>query len=830
MKNNTTSQKRFALNRLSVLMGVVFLTACQSTTSQTQTPHQSLSTPNAPNAQAVFEKHAKSTDATAKERLIKALQTYLNSERTSVSRYYYQESPLVGDENSLDADADSLWVSIGKVRDYVYTGASEDYQSHAYLDNSEFLKEEDKLYLRYYDEVANTTPSSDYTLTRLDGMEKAVQSRDGQIWRYAQKYNGCVKSASYDMDALIGENPAISNTHQDVKAVYAELDGCLAKADKTLDSDIQSIATAYQLYDLKTIRQCASSYKEHLSDALANNRAIKRYEGQDYDAYDSVYGNYALCHVVFVSSYRSDPVAYMNGEATKTELDMLTYTRQCAISNKISLAELKEMGKTYATDPKDYENSFYEYFSCLNLAVDMAYNEGEGAPVDILREAKPTTMADARRAYKLHTEVVATKESERYGNEEGESEYKGFLASMFDDYFKMKKAELNKDEEKDQEDKQTGIGGIYGAMIDNSLKSFQKTPEQMQATNAYAYNNTSITILSHHVPSKYTYQGVLALEFDAPTASQSLHVPLMVDFKQEKIVLDTSALLPIGAMLAPEHTPMPSEFTGQVGVVQFDMPKQLKGIIPMSVVYDSISKGYLHSLSQFNTTIFSEVSVANDEFARSIGASRAIKVQLNSKQIGEMLALISKQLSKDLSHYVDTHPEVYSPKSDELLDVASEIAHKKRSEKAKEIKDFIEKWTLLNKGYLASDAGGIFQAIEGILPISLHQANYFYLDNQGNIVGQMLKTDSDSVMLQSRTQAIVQISHKRADFDKYPLAKGLISTNAIAFDGNAWAKVIKEELDIKKDAKELRQSYDTAPMPNAAAEAAAAAAAAMQDK
>ena len=98
---------------------------------------------------------------------------------------------------------------------------------------------------------------------------------------------------------------------------------------------------------------------------------------------------------------------------------------------------------------------------------------------------------------------------------------------------------------------------------------------------------------------------------------------------------------------------------------------------------------------------------------------------------------------------------------------------------------------------------------------------FSYLDNQGNIVGQMLKTDSDSVMLQSRTQAIVQISHKRADFDKHPLSKSLVNGNATAFDGNQWAKVIKEELDIKKDAKELRQSYDVV---------SSDAAAAMQDK
>lgn len=791
----------FLLRASVVCVTLALLGACQSLpTRQTHMPD----TPTPMKASQIFGQYQNTKESTAQARLVQAMAQHLAKERTVVTDYYTQETPSLP-KDSLDTDADPLWITIAKVREY--TGEQPEEDNHAFRRSGDYSDEEG-LYLRYYDEVAGTTPTPDYEMTRLDGLAKGYEL-NAPVQRLRRQYRSCVKQASYQIDSLVKQNPAITTSHASIQKVSDELSACLTKAEQKSQKALAKLE-GYQAQDVALVRQCASSYRQDLASALSPARTQKRYEGQAYDMYDSVYGHYAICNVAYTTSVRSEPNSYLD-ELTKTELDLTIKMRQCALTNQANKATRGD----YANDPQAMEENFYQYFGCLDTAIEETYDGNEDSAVDVLRlGTTPKSMAEVEETYALLKEVVNEKEQETYGLKDEEmqgGERQGFLQSLFGTYFDMKKAELAKKDE-DKKPSLLGIGGLYGAVASEFLTTLQRTPEQMTARNVYQYDNTHIRLLSHHNPTTRKSQAVLAMDFESPTASQSLKLPMQADFATGQVMLDMSGVLPIMMWaLPPENVPMPEDFKGQVGLTVFKIPKELSELVPTDVIYDALQKGVVQGLSELNPNVFTAVDISDDPFAGRFGANKAVKATFDARQVGELVSLVSKQVIKDLSAYVENNPDVYAIKVDgNALTVAEELSQKTRQKHAKKIKQLVEQWALLDKGYVSADTGGILSAILGIAPINIYQSNYYYLNAKGELVGQMARSDIDNRVVSSKTQSI-SLTHYRygsSDLSRHALAKSLIADEMDAFDGNLWLSEFAKAKTLKEEARQLRESYE----------------------
>lgn len=773
-----------------LMLSAAILSACQSTTPALSN--------DVPKAGQMFQAFS-AQEASPQQKLAAALNAHLKKERTAVSAIYYQEVPMLV-EDSLNAGADPLAVTIIKMQDT--SGDEYEEDDSVFRHNSDYLENGEELpYLRYYDEMDGTTPMADYHLNRLEGLDDVMQDRDVKVHDLAEAYGVCVQGLSYAADGLVKRNPAVTANDGNFQQDLQRFDGCVTKLNERANELLKE-SVGYQVLDIHWVQACASHYRENLTQALARGRHIARYEGADYDAYDSVYGTYALCHAAFEAGYKSDPGYYL-GDFTKTRLEMIRHTRLCAVNAHERTKGFVANGQTYATDPKAFEENFYRYFSCLDDALGQVYRDSETGNEVLRSNNAPTSMAEAQSRYELHVRLVADEEESLYAQTDDDSRW----ASGLERYFKMKESELaNQDKDEEETPRLRGVSGIYGAMASEVLDTVKRTPEQMRAKNLYEYDNSVIRFVSHHSPAQAKMTAVMAFDFESPTAKQSYRVPFLADFGTGEVTADLSMLLPVGAVFSPESTPLPEAFKGQVGMTQFKLPAELSGIIPTKLIYESVQTGYGRAMAELNPLLFTHHPVSDDAFAKSLGASSAVRMQLSPNVAGEMLSLVSKQLVRDLSAYVDDNPHLYDPKAEETLGVAEELAFKKRQARATAIKEAIRKWALLDKGYMSGDMGGAMSLVFGLSPLGLSQVSYYYFDAKGELVGQRVRADVDNRMQNSRTQTLVTTSYLKQDFLSHPLAQSL-NFSGEAFDGNAWLEGVREEKRLEREARYARYAY-----------------------
>lgn len=822
--NSVQKNKQWLLKSGVLALSVGILSACQTMSLQGKDSAGDID-PNQPTKEQVIKPFSKQDFSrasdfqakSAKQKLTGAMSALLNSERTAMTEYYYQAEPTE-QKGSLNAGSDSLFTTILKMFDYSKSEETPETElTKPFRTMADFtpLGESDKplLYLRYYDEVEGTTPAKDYNLSRLDGMSERMQATDAVVYQLNKGYQACVQSFSYEMDGLVDANPAITSDDKAVKSALATFDDCTKEQDIIANRLRTKEISAYHRQDMAMGHICASNYRRSLVDALSAKRTQKRYDKKDgsYDAYDSVYAQYGICHSVFMNGYRSDPVVYMNNGDTKWRLEGLKEARACGLEFTDGVATLYQAGMSYRTHAKEHQGLVYAHMDCLMDSAEKVYNEEGDHSAKLQTYETPTNRFEMAKALKMYQEIAS--EGRTTPSLSSETEAKSRVGGMFDKYFSMKKEELAKESKGEQsaEPKLDGLGGnVYQRVAGEMIKSFKQTPAQISAQNYYAYNNTKVTVLSYHNPRTYRADVLMSLDFESPTAVQSVQVPFSQDFKRAKMAMNVGAGLPIMSALAPAQTPLAKDFKDEVGVVNFALPPELQEIIPLNVVYDSAIKGFVAGLGELHDSNFSAVDIKDDSFAKRQGASYAVKVNLNLQQAGELLAFVSKQVVRDLSQYVDKHPELYAQKPTENLGVADSIATQKANERKQKLKTAIEKWALLDKGFVSSDVGGLFQVIDGILPINYYQSNYYYFNHQGRLVGQLVRQDLDDNVSKARTRVVAMTSFKATDFHNHHLSKRVMPlVDSFSFDGNGWVREQRRLADLKKEAQNLRYDYNT---------------------
>ncbi|WP_413521251.1 hypothetical protein, partial [Psychrobacter glacincola] len=333
------------------------------------------------------------------------------------------------------------------------------------------------------------------------------------------------------------------------------------------------------------------------------------------------------------------------------------------------------------------------------------------------------------------------------------------------------------------------ITRTYPGMLTQLINMFIRTPEQVEATNAYHYQYLTVNSVSHYNPKEKQLQSVYSYDYLAPTISSSIQIPIALDFNKSTLTVDPSALLPILALANPAHAPLPTQMSSHT--VNFGLPEAISSQIPSAVIYDAVIAALQNSMAELESEYFSAVDIRDDAFAKQVGANRAIKVYFGSKQSGEMLGKMIKNISRSLQQHIDENPNSYP--DDSIL------------------KTEIARLELYNKGYQSADVGALLQLIEAVSPISFNHVNYYYLDNSDRLLAKQQRLNIGSDFFGSQNTILNQTRYDSGSFNKHPLtpllAQSFGTKAPAAIDGNAWlAKQCQQEERLEK-ARYARYDY-----------------------
>lgn len=332
-------------------------------------------------------------------------------------------------------------------------------------------------------------------------------------------------------------------------------------------------------------------------------------------------------------------------------------------------------------------------------------------------------------------------------------------------------------------------------LIDRIYKWYNRSPTQIDASNYYVNQNMAINKISEFDPINKKVSLVYSYDFASPTTLYSIQLPLAVDFNQSQLTLDSSTLLPLVALITPEHAPLPEELDAPT--VSFKLPPEIIDKVPPEVLYDAFIAAVNYSLSELDSNNFTALDISKDSYAKTLGARSAVKLNLDSKQTGKLIGVMVKHLSNSLQDYVDLRPDQFT--NSDAIRVA------------------LGNWQKANKKFQSSDIGSLFQLIEAVAPISFNQSNYYYFDSQGKLLGTQSSVSTGGDFMGATTTILSQTSYNKRNFTTNPLhqvfeqsfGKALQQKLPASLDGNAWFRKIQDRNNKLEQAYMARYDYES---------------------
>lgn len=520
------------------------------------------------------------------------------------------------------------------------------------------------------------------------------------------------------------------------------------------------------IYSADYQKSIQSNY-ENYQQQFATNSGINNDEVAKTALLQAIKQHLATPHVA-VSKTRVNDAAFIkkgsvdehSASAYKTLFEMI-----------MDYAASKDQLSDYDYDDEYYEDENEYDYDEDEVSISEDYDEEDNSDLAaVMKEVE-----DARAAIEEYEE---NGENEAYYESESE-EYDEY--DEYDDY---------EEYEEDQDDSQE-----YKSIIDTIYKWYNRSPEQIEATNYYYNKNLTLNKISEYDPKNKKVSMVYSYDFVSPTTLYSIKLPLALDFNRSELTFDPSAILPLVAIVTPEHAPLPEEL--EAPIVAFKLPEEIKDKMPPTVIYDAFISAISYGLSELDSGNFTSVDISKDSYAKSVGAHSAVKLNLDSKQSGKVLGTIIKHMSQTLQDYVDLHPDLYSD-SDAITVV-------------------LDKWQQLNTKYQSSDVGSLFQLIEAVAPLTFHQSNYYYLDARGKLLAVQSSSSVGGDFMGATTTALSQTTYDTNSFNVHPLNEvyqqsfGKPFSNKVtpSVDGNAWLDKIKDRRDKLQQAYLARSEYDS---------------------
>ena len=312
------------------------------------------------------------------------------------------------------------------------------------------------------------------------------------------------------------------------------------------------------------------------------------------------------------------------------------------------------------------------------------------------------------------------------------------------------------------------------------LANMRLTPQQIEVINQAYLTPKTIQYMGSYDSKTGQFSTVVEENSETTYTQAYKRIPMILDINEMSVVFEPDVALPFVSLMFDKELP---DVSGKS--VKFTLPDELRQNIPLSMIKDSFIKAMGLAFGDIDSEKFNELVL--DDYAKSIHASRVVKVNLTSHDVGFMIGRGLKYFVKDLKQMSEQHPEYI--KDNENFKVT------------------LESLENFNKVYRAEDLAKLAQLVETIIPLSFNSFNYYYFDQHNQLIGYRRINDYRSGLLNAKAQSITtnQFSYdtdNRKTTHRYyqPDPKDIV-------DGNA---LLKDYYDDKKrtaEAQDARFGY-----------------------
>lgn len=312
------------------------------------------------------------------------------------------------------------------------------------------------------------------------------------------------------------------------------------------------------------------------------------------------------------------------------------------------------------------------------------------------------------------------------------------------------------------------------------LGNLKITPEQIDVVNQSFLQSQQLRYSGFYDQKNGQFSTVLEENRQRLGVENYRRVPVMLDLHDMSITLEPDVALPFAGIMFDKQ--LPKNLAGKS--VKFTLPANLRQNIPLPLLKDSLIQAIGRAYGDIDAEKFNEVVL--DDYARSLHASRVVKINMGVQEMSFLLARSVKYWVADLNQIAQQHPEYIKNDSDFKL--------------------ALEMLTKLNRHYRADDIAHLAKIIEAFLPVNFNGYNYYYFDHQNNLIGYRKSRDYTSGLLNGKLVAttVNNISYQPATNN--PLFYRPNPADIV--DGNALIDKVIHDKKLEAVARDARFEYD----------------------
>lgn len=493
--------------------------------------------------------------------------------------------------------------------------------------------------------------------------------------------------------------------------------------------------------------------KSYTFDKITQYQAVPMYNDQDIEAsHDSLFNLMFNGFYGHSSKYGSDKNRPLSKEQQACEDRYNEAFEKTLDDFSDELIDEKQL-----TEQQTQEQASYE--SCVANAPAYTPSKKQNTA-----KSKPLAAGD---------EATITEENPQAKRQEDFREAMQKTIEKLDELeARQAKAEKKKPRSGGYSSRRFGMAGFLG--------NLKITPEQIDVVNQSFLQNQTLRYSGFYDQNKGQFSTVLEENRGRLGVENYRRVPVLLDLHNMSLTLEPDVALPFAGIMFDKQ--LPDNIAGKS--VKFTLPANLRQNIPLPVLKDSLIKSIGQAYGDIDAEKFNEVVL--DDYARSLHASRVVKINMGIQDMGFLFARSVKYWVADLNQIALQHPEYIQNNQDFKL--------------------ALDLFTKLNRHYRADDVAHLAKIVEAFLPVNFNDYNYYYFDRQNNLIGYRKSRDYSSGLLNGKLVATTVNTIRYQPASNNPLFYQPKAEDTL--DGNALIDSVINDKKLEAVAKDARFEYD----------------------
>ena len=159
------------------------------------------------------------------------------------------------------------------------------------------------------------------------------------------------------------------------------------------------------------------------------------------------------------------------------------------------------------------------------------------------------------------------------------------------------------------------------------LANMRLTPQQIEVINQAYLTPKTIQYMGSYDSKTGQFSTVVEENSETTYTQAYKRIPMILDINEMSVVFEPDVALPFVSLMFDKELP---DVSGKS--VKFTLPDELRQNIPLSMIKDSFIKAMGLAFGDIDSEKFNELVL--DDYAKSIHASRVVKVNLTSHDVG----------------------------------------------------------------------------------------------------------------------------------------------------------------------------------------------------